>query len=416
MNQSRIAKTLARTAVVSWRDQPTQYDIEALRANLERVGLVIRVRWAIVAALTVFSVVAALVYGSSVAFDQLVQNMTIPAIALLFVLMYNSFYQATLHKVGNVAFLNQAQLIFDIIVASVLVYYSGGVYSWFSSMYLLFILEGAFILPKRHHVWFLVLASALLYGFVLAAEFWGWIPHVDMPFVENGLYTNATFVWVRYLWKVTLYGGAGTIGILMMQRVHARERELRESSFVDEITGLYNRQYFHRVLNSEVDRAQRDQGTLGLILVDIYQFSEFNRIFGLEIGDEILAAIATEVKDVLREGHVDEGYEVNVACRVGGEELGIIVPEAFRYDPESDPAQKHVSALAEDIRQRVEDFRLRGLGVTLSIGVAVAPDNGDNAVRLLDAADRALYAASMAGGNQVVAAWELDANDLEGRE
>lgn len=413
MNQSRIAKTLARTAVVSWRDQPTQYDIEALRANLERVGLVIRVRWVIVAALAVFSVVAALVYGSSVAFDQLVSNMTIPAIALLFVLMYNGFYEITLRKVGNVAFLNQAQLIFDIIVTTVLVYYSGGVYSWFSSMYLLFILEGAFILPKRHHVWLLVFTSAFLYGLVLAAEYWGWIPHVEMPFVDNGLYANATYVLVRYLWKITLYAGAGTVGMLMMKRIHARERELRESSFVDETTGLYNRQYFHRVLNAEVDRARRDRGTVGLILVDIYQFGEFNRIFGVDVGDEILAAIAKQVEAVLREGRVEGSHELNVACRVGGEELAIIVPEALRYEADADPAQDHVRSLAEAIRQRVEQFRLRGLGVTLSLGVAVAPDNGESADSLLDAADRALYAASAAGGNQVIVAWELEAEDSE---
>jgi len=415
LNQSRIAKTLARTAVVSWRDQPTQYDIEALRANLERVGLVIRVRWVIVAALAVFSVVAALVYGSSVAFDQLISNMTIPAIALLFVLMYNGFYEVTLRKVGNVAFLNQAQLIFDIVVTSVLVYYSGGVYSWFSSMYLLFILEGAFILPKRHHVWLLVFASATLYGFILAAEYWGWIPHVDMPFVDNGLYANATYVLVRYLWKVTLYAGAGTIGMLMMKRIHVRERELRESSFVDETTGLYNRQYFHRVLNAEVDRARRDRGTVGLILIDIYQFGEFNRIFGVEVGDEILSAIANEVRSVLNEGHTEDGYEVNVACRVGGEELAVIVPETLRYVTDADPAQVHVRALAEIIRERIEAFRMRGLGVTLSLGVAVAPNNGESGDTLLDAADRALYAASEAGGNQVVVAWETELEDPEGR-
>lgn len=415
MNQSRIAKTLARTAMVSWREQPTQYEIEALRANLERVGLVIRVRWVIVAALAGFSVIAALVYGSSVDFDQLVQNMTVPAIALLFVLMYNGFYEITLRKVRNVAFLNQAQLIFDIIVTTVLVYYSGGVYSWFSSMYLLFILEGAFILPKRHHVWLLVFASSLLYGFVLGAEYWGWIPHVDMPFVDNALYLNGTYVLVRYLWKVTLYAGAGTIGILMMKRIHAREEELRESSFVDETTGMYNRQYFHRVLNAEVDRARRDRGTLGLILLDIYQFSEFNRIFGVEIGDEILRSIADEVRAALREGNTSEGYEVNVACRVGGEEIAIIVPEALRYTDEGDSAAEHIRGLAEKIRERVEAFRLRGLGVTLSLGVSILPDDGETADRLLDAADRALYAASEQGGNVVVAAWELDLEELEGR-
>ena len=119
MNQSKIVKTLARRAMVSWREQPTQYDIEALRANIERVGLVIRVRWAIVAMLAAFSVVAAFVYGMYSDLDVLVRNMTIPAVALIFVLLYNGLYQATYRKVGNVSFLNQAQLLFDAVVVAV---------------------------------------------------------------------------------------------------------------------------------------------------------------------------------------------------------------------------------------------------------------------------------------------------------
>ncbi|MHB8740824.1 MAG: hypothetical protein ACYC62_06600, partial [Coriobacteriia bacterium] len=241
--QSKFAKTLARGAVVSWREQPTQYDIEALRSNVERVRLVIRVRWAIVAVLAVFSVVGAAVYASSTDLDALVRNMTIPAIALIFVLMYNGFYQAILPKMANVAFLNQAQLLFDMMVATVLVYYSGGVYSWFSAMYLFFILEAAFILPRRSQVWALIASAAALYGFVLLADFAGWMPHVELPLVMSGLERDSTYVLVRYLWQVTLFCGAGLVGMLMMKSIRVREAELRESSFMDDLTGLYNRHY-----------------------------------------------------------------------------------------------------------------------------------------------------------------------------
>lgn len=414
MNRSKIAKALARTAIVSWRENPTQYDIEALRANIERVGLVIRVRWAIVAALTVFSAVAAFVYSRAVPFEQFVANMAIPAFALVFVLGYNVFYQMTYRRVGNVGFLNQAQLIFDIIVATVLVYYSGGVYSWFSSMYLLFVLEGAFILPRRWHVWMLVTISAVLYGLVLASEYFGWIPHVGMPFVTNHLYGNATYVMVRYLWKVTMYGGAGTIGILMMNRIRERERELRESSMTDETTGLYNRPYFHRVLSTEIERARRSGRELAIVIADVNQFGDINRVFGLDVGDEILAALGTALKEVAKEGHGNVPYDLNAACRVGGEELAVIVPEVALYDEEIAPSRERALAIAEEFRARVEDLRVRGLSVTVSVGVAVFPGDGDSFDTLIDAADRALFSGSQAGGNRVVAAWpigELDEDE-----
>lgn len=408
MKQSRFAKALARTAVVSWRENPTQYDIEALRANIERVGLVIRVRWAIVAALSIFSVVAAYVYAREVPFTQFTRNMTIPALALCFVLGYNTVYQMTYRKVGNVAFLNQAQLMFDIIFTTVLVYYSGGVYSWFSSMYLLFILEGAFILPRKWHVWMLVAFSALLYGLVLGGEYLGWIPHVDLPFVANDLYMHTTYVLVRYLWKVTMYGGAGTIGILMMQRIHDRERELEESSFIDETTGLFNRPYFHRVLSTEIERARLGGRQLAIMTADVDAFAEFNRVFGLVVGDEVLAMLGETLREVSHDESLDEAHELHVACRVGGEEMAIILPQFSRYEGEVAPAGDRALALAEAFRSRAERVRVRGLSVTVSVGVAVFPDDGDTFDMLVDAADQALYEASLAGGNRVVSALSLE--------
>jgi diguanylate cyclase (GGDEF)-like protein len=409
--QSRLARALARTAVVSWREHPTQYDIESLRANIERVGLVIRVRWAIVAALSIFSVIAAYVYAQEVPFTQFVTNMTVPAFALVFVMSYNTFYQMTYRKVGNVSFLNQAQLIFDIIVTTVLVYYSGGVYSWFSAMYLLFILEGAFILPKKWHVWMLVTVSAVLYGFVLGAEYLRWIPHVDVPFVTNHLFSNGTYVLVRYLWKVTMYGGAGTIGILMMQRIHVREKELQESSFVDETTGLFNRPYFHRVLAAEIERARRGGRDLAIMVADVHKFAELNRVFGLDVGDEILAALGGVLREVSRDEELDEVHDLHIACRVGGEEMAIIVPQFARYEGEVAPAGDRAMAMAEKFRSRVEALRVRGLSVTVSVGVAVFPADGDTFDSLVDAADRALYEASDAGGNRVVSASTLDQSE-----
>ena len=401
MIHSRIAKTLARGAVVSWREQPTQYDIEALRSNVERVRLVIRVRWAIVAVLAIFSVFGASVFATSTDLDSLIRNMTIPAIALIFVLMYNGFYQAVLPKVANVAFLNQAQLLFDMLVATVLVYYSGGVYSWFPAMYLVFILEAAFILPRRGQVWMLVASAALLYGAVLVGDYTGLLPHVELPFVTSGLQQNITYVLVRYLWEVTLFSGAALVGMLMMKTIRRREFELRESSFIDDLTGLYNRHYFQRILMTECERAMRNNRQVALILADIDHFGDVNRTFGVEVGDEILAAIARLLKDIASADTGVDGWDVNTACRIGGEELALIVPEVARGLSDRTPLEHRAYAIAETFRQAVESLRVSGVSVTVSVGVAFLPVDGVSHDALLEAADGMLSLAVLAGGNGV---------------
>lgn len=408
MNQSRIAKTIARGAVVSWREQPTQYDIEALRANTERVGLVIRVRWAIVAILAAYSVVAAFIYGLSTDPAILIKNMTIPAIALIFVLMYNGFYQLTYRKLGNIAYLNQAQLLFDAIVVTVLVYYSGGVYSWFSSIYLLFFIEAAFILPRRSHVWMLVGLSSAMYGAVLFGEYFGWFPHVNLPFVANDLYANITYVLVRYLWKVTLYVGAALIGMRMMRFIREREEELRAGSFIDDLTGLFNRPYFKQVLATEARRARYNNRTMALVFADIDRFGEVNRTFGVDVGDAMLAAIAGHLKKAAEEDADGAARNSSIACRAGGEELALIIPEVARSEGDRTPIEERALAMAESFRRSVESTRVTGVGVTVSVGVAILPRDGDTAEALMDAADRMLSLAASAGGNAVRASWLAD--------
>lgn len=413
MNQSKITKALARTTMVSWREQPTQYDIEALRANTERVGLVIRVRWAIVAVLATFSVVAASIYGVGTDPAELIRNMQVPALALIFVLLYNGLYQVTYRKVANIAFLNLAQLIFDAIVATVLVYYSGGVYSWFSSMYLLFILEGAFILPKRSQVWVLVATSSGLLGVVLLGEYLGWIPHVNLPFVSNVLHANLTYVLVRYLWKVTLNAGAALVGMLMMKTIRQREAELQECSFIDELTGLLNRQYFHRVLPTEIERARRNDRSVALVLADVDGLGEVNRTFGVDVGDGLLSAIGRTLREVSDSQALDAARNVDIPCRVGGEEIALIVPELGRYQGAPLPVAERALAMAEAFREAVGRLRVSGVSVTVSVGVAVGPRDGESSDALIDAADRMLSTAVAAGGNTVRATWLGETPDAQ---
>ena len=382
--------------MVSWRDQPTRYDIEALQANTRRVGLVIRVRWALVIALAVYSVVGGWIYAQALPIGELTHLMLVPAVALVFVMLYNTFYQLTYKRLGNIAFLNHMQLLFDALVVTVLVFYSGGVNSWFWSMYPLFVFEAAFILPRARSTWMLAAVISLLLGLVVWGEYFGVFEAVSVPFANERLHLDVTFVAIRYLWQVTVIAGSAAISTLMMASVVTRERELANASIVDEPTGLYNRSYFYRTLQIELSRARRDARLLYVILVDLYQFGEFNRKFGFDRGDRLLAEIATRLRNVVSPG-TDPLLSTNVVARYGGEEFAVIVSEIpDGITTGEDPAFD----VGDEVRRVVSAALVDGVGVTASVGVAAFPRDGDAADDLLLAADDALVRSSEEGGDR----------------
>jgi diguanylate cyclase (GGDEF)-like protein len=282
-------------------------------------------------------------------------------------------------------------------------------------MYLLFILEGAFILPKRSQVWMLVAASALLYGAVLFGEYVGVLPHVEMPFVRNELHHNYTFVLVRYLWFVTLYTGVAIVGLLMMRSIREREAELKETSFIDDLTGLFNRQYFQRVLTTEVERARRNGRGVALVLADLYRLSEINRTFGVDVGDALVAAFADQARHAAAADAAEVGFEVCVGARVGGEEIALIVPDISPGTDDEIPLEQRALAIAERLRTGMEGVLAHGVGAVASVGVAVFPRDAHTADELFDAADAMLASASEAGGNCVRVTW-IDGECLRGEE
>lgn len=163
-----------------------------------------------------------------------------------------------------------------------------------------------------------------------------------------------------------------------------RVAELQTMSITDSLTGLRNHGFFFDRLYQELERSRRYDRPLTVLIADLDDFKKVNDTFGHGTGDAVLrevgAALASEVR------------EVDVACRIGGEEFGLILPE-------TDPTGG-VHA-AERIRQRVDSTVLPAVGhVTISVGVAVYPYHATDAESLVEAADRALYEAKRAGKNR----------------
>jgi diguanylate cyclase (GGDEF)-like protein len=402
---SQLRKRIVRSLKVSWRDQPNRYDIEAMQANIRRVGLVIRMRWALVATLAIYSVLAGWAYIERLPVGELAQLIRVPAAALLFVVFYNVFYLMTYKRLGNVAPLNHLQLLFDALVVSVIVFYSGGVNSWFWTMYALFVFEAAFILPRVRSAWLLAAACATLLGVVVWGQYLGLLPYHGIPFANPTLYQDGTFVAVRYLWQVTVLAGSASVSTVMMAALTSRERELSSSAIVDETTGLFNRPYFHRALASEIHRAQRDGRQVYVILADLYHFGEFNQRFGLDRGDRLLKDISVRLRNSVSSG--EPMLSSNIVSRYGGEEFAIIVAEPL--DPGTPCTAGGAYNAADLVRRVIAAALVDGVGVTASVGVACFPADGVSSDELLAAADEALSRAAEAGGDRAVAAGSLEA-------
>jgi len=155
-----------------------------------------------------------------------------------------------------------------------------------------------------------------------------------------------------------------------------RFQEARQLADLDALTGLHNRRYFHETLAREVARAHRYSRGLALVLVDIDNFKEINDRIGHLAGDAVLAEVAERMRDAVRES--------DIPCRIGGDELGLILPESRLGD-----AQR----LATRIEQAVVARPVARAGhMRVSAGFAELQPS-DDATSLFERSDQSLYAA-----------------------
>jgi two-component system, cell cycle response regulator len=166
-----------------------------------------------------------------------------------------------------------------------------------------------------------------------------------------------------------------------------RFREARQLADLDALTGLHNRRFFHETLGREVARAQRYGRRLALVVFDLDDFKEVNDRIGHLAGDGVLAEVAERVRSVVR--------SADVACRVGGDEFGIILPESTLADAEQ---------LSHRMQAAVASRPIGDAGtLQLSAGAAELRSE-DDSTRFFERADDALYRAKESGKAEVVAA------------
>ncbi|GEJ56207.1 sensor domain-containing diguanylate cyclase [Anaeromyxobacter diazotrophicus] len=172
-------------------------------------------------------------------------------------------------------------------------------------------------------------------------------------------------------------------------RLHERTVAL---SLTDSLTGLHNRRSLFQRLEMELERSRRFGHGCAVVMIDVDRFRELNEARGRLAGDTTLKAVGELLAGALR--------RVDVLARAGGEEFAAVLPRADRAA---------ALEVAEKLRRLVEEAPLEhraalpGGRVTLSLGLAVFPDDADDLAALLDCADAALFAAKQAGRDAVVA-------------
>ncbi len=178
--------------------------------------------------------------------------------------------------------------------------------------------------------------------------------------------------------------------------VTLRQREnLLIESIRDPLTGLFNRRYLEESLEREMTRAARSRHAISVIMLDVDHFKVFNDTHGHAAGDAMLSALGKMLQARTRQG--------DIACRYGGEEFLLILPDAPLAVAWQRAEQLRLEA--QQLRVKLGDIELQP--VTLSLGVAAFPKHGATPRELLACADSHLYLAKNAGRDCAVAGEQI---------
>jgi len=166
-------------------------------------------------------------------------------------------------------------------------------------------------------------------------------------------------------------------------------RKIKELVVHDSLTGLYNRRYLLHSLDLLVAKSGRDAEPLACLMIDVDHFKAINDRFGHQCGDEVLSELGRIMRTSSR--------SYDLAARYGGEEFTLVLPNTTLST-----ALQVAERLRQDIASHRFVFREQQITCTISLGIACLEDADDSPERLLDRADRALYAAKGLGRNRVV--------------
>ncbi|KOS66228.1 hypothetical protein AEA09_19350 [Lysinibacillus contaminans] len=181
---------------------------------------------------------------------------------------------------------------------------------------------------------------------------------------------------------------------LKLMKLQAEKQLLQQAIYTDELTGVYNRRLFNKLLREQFKENQKLKYGFSLLMIDIDYFKQYNDTYGHPQGDKCLILVANTLKEHVRES--------DFVCRVGGEEFCILLPKTNK---------SKAITLANRLRKKVEQLKILHASspaspiITISIGVSSIGKNKSSAVdaqTLINQADQALYKAKESGRNNVI--------------
>jgi diguanylate cyclase (GGDEF)-like protein/PAS domain S-box-containing protein len=181
------------------------------------------------------------------------------------------------------------------------------------------------------------------------------------------------------------FAGYHGVGSDITERVRGAE-QFRHLAHHDVLTGLPNRRLFADRMEQAITRARRSGGRVALMLLDLDEFKGINDSQGHSVGDQVLVAVAQRLKSGLRES--------DTVARLGGDEFVVLLPDSGQLRDIARIAAKTVDSLREPLAIGAAQYRIGA-----SVGIALFPDHADNAERLMQEADIAMYEAKRAGGS-----------------
>jgi len=197
-------------------------------------------------------------------------------------------------------------------------------------------------------------------------------------------------LWMEVIYPLIFSILAFTCAFIVKYLIKSRDFEQQYTlATTDGLTELYNHRYFQEQMQMQVEQSKRYDSPFSLIIIDIDHFKKFNDIFGHQSGDAVLKQVAITLKKNVR--------ATDIVCRYGGEEMSIILPNTS-YEEALSTAEKICIIISE------KKFKLnhdRESNVTVSIGVATFPYDGETISDIIEAADKRLYNAKNTGRNKV---------------
>ena len=189
---------------------------------------------------------------------------------------------------------------------------------------------------------------------------------------------------------LSIEGASGLFCLTLedVTEIAAREAQLEKQSTTDALTDLPNRALFINLLSKSIDFSQRGGAMCAVAMLDLDHFKFINDSIGHEMGDKVIAEVASRLQARLRPG--------DTLSRLGGDEFGIVFADA--------PNLETIASLVENAREALNDpveMASRSFALTFSAGVAVFPDDGDSAQAIMSGADIAMFQAKEHGRGQV---------------